>query len=323
MRRREFIAALGSVAAWPVVARAQQPAMPVIGYLSIQSSSPPLVTVPFFLQGLGEAGFVDGRNVAIDFRYGENQIDLLPRLAAELVARRVAVIVATGAGALAAKAAKSSIPIVFVIGDDPIKLGLVTSFGRREGNATGFNLMLNELAGKRLGLLRELVPNIRVFGVLLNPDSPEAAIEAKVVHALASDLGLEAIVLEARNENDVDAAFQTLGQRPASAVIIVPDPWARTRRFQLAELAGQRKLPDHLSATGFCRIGRSNQLWPKSNRRIPAIWSLHRPYSQGRKTRRSAGHAADEIRAHHQPQGRQGSRPRNSTATACQRRRGH
>ena len=119
--------------------------------------------------------------------------------------------------------------------------------------------------------------------MLLNPDSPEAAIEAKVVHAFASDLGLEAIVLEARNENDVDAAFQTLGQRPASAVIIVPDPWARTRRFQLAELAGQRKLPDHLSATGFCRIGRSNQLWPKSNRPYPAIWSLHRPYYKGEK----------------------------------------
>jgi putative ABC transport system substrate-binding protein len=255
MRRRAFIAALGGAVAWPMVARGQQQPLPVIGYLSVQSSNPPLVTVPFFLQGLGEAGFVDGRNVAIDFRYGENQLDRLPRLAAELVARQVAVIMATGAAALAAKDATSSIPIVFVIGDDPVKLGLVTSFGRREGNATGFNLMLNELAGKRLGLLRELVLNIRLFGILLNPNSPEAAIEAREVQALASHLGLEAIVLDARNENDVDAAFQILGQRQASAVIIVPDPWVRTRRFQLTELAGQRKLPTIYPLRDFVESG--------------------------------------------------------------------
>ena len=174
MRRREFIAGLGSVAAWPVVARAQQPAMPVIGYLGHQSADDDYknVTVPF-LQGLKETGYVEGQNVVVEYRYAENQIDRLPALAVDLVRRRVAVIVANGAtAARAAKAATTTIPIVFATGTDPVTSGLVASLNRPGGNVTGSAMLAIELTPKQLQLLRDLIPNAARFGVLVDPAAP-------------------------------------------------------------------------------------------------------------------------------------------------------
>src|SRR6516164_3177392 len=195
MRRREFIAGIGSAAAWPVVARAQQQAMPVIGYLGTQSADDDYkdVTVPF-LRGLKETGYVEGQNVAIEYRWAENQYDRLPALAADLVRRRVAVIVASGApAAMAAKAATTTMPIVFSVGLDPVGLGLVASFNRPGANVTGSANFGTELAPKRLQLLRELMPNAAAFGVLADPAFPATQSTIADLQAAARTLGLQLI----------------------------------------------------------------------------------------------------------------------------------
>jgi putative tryptophan/tyrosine transport system substrate-binding protein len=191
MKRREFVAGLGSAAAWPVVARAQQPAMPVIGFLVPQSADEVynFITVPFF-QGLKEAGFVEGQNVAVEYRYAENQLDRLPALAADLIRRRVAVIVAAGnVAALAAKASTTTIPIVFGTGDDPVALGLVASLNRPGANVTGSVALATELAPKRLQLLRELIPDAAALGVLADPASPATQSIIADLEAAARTLG--------------------------------------------------------------------------------------------------------------------------------------
>jgi putative tryptophan/tyrosine transport system substrate-binding protein len=197
MRRREFIAGLGSAAAWPVAARAQRPAMPVIGFLRAQSADDDFknATVPF-LQGLKETGYVEGQNVAVEYRYAENQFDGLPALAADLVRRRVAVIVATGAAeALAAKAATTTIPIVFGTGDDPVASGLVASLNRPGGNVTGVVNLGAELPPKLLQLLRELMPNAAAFGVLADPAVPNTQSLIPDLQAAARALGLQLVVV--------------------------------------------------------------------------------------------------------------------------------
>jgi putative tryptophan/tyrosine transport system substrate-binding protein len=209
MRRREFIAGLGSAAAWPLVARAQQPAMPVIGYLGVQSADDEYknVTVPF-LQGLKEAGYVEGQNVAIEYRWAENQYDRLPALAADLVRRRVAVIAANGAAAaLAAKAATTTIPIVFATGADPVALGLVASLNRPGANLTGSTGLASDLAPKQLQLLRELIPNAAAFGVLADPAVPDAQSIITNLQAAARTLGLQLVVVNARTDSDFEMAW--------------------------------------------------------------------------------------------------------------------
>jgi putative tryptophan/tyrosine transport system substrate-binding protein len=236
IRRREFMAGLGSAAAWPVVARAQQPAMPVIGYLSVQSADDDYknFTVPF-LQGLQETGYVVGRNVEIEHRWAENQYDRLPALAADLVRRRVAVIVAAGTPAtLAAKAATTTIPIVFAIGGDPVALGLVASLNRPGANVTGSTMLTAELAPKRLQLLRELIPNAARYGVLADPAYLQAA---------ARTLGLQLVVVYARTDSDLEMAFGTFSQQHVGAVLVSNNTLYNRRMEKLAALAARHALP--------------------------------------------------------------------------------
>jgi putative ABC transport system substrate-binding protein len=245
MRRREFIAGLGGAAAWPVAARAQQAAMPVIGYLAAQSAHDEFknVTVPF-LQGLKETGYIEGQTVAIEYRYADNQVDRLPTLTADLVRRRVAVIVASAAVvAQPAKAATTTIPIVFFAGGDPVALGLVASLNRPGANLTGIALLAAELAPKRLQLVRELVPNAAQFGVLADPASPNTQSIITDLQAAARTLGLQLIVVYGRTESDLETAFATFSQQRVGGVLVGTGTLYTRRTEQLAALAARHALP--------------------------------------------------------------------------------
>src|SRR5271167_3037645 len=245
MKRREFIAGLGSAAAWPMVARAQQPAMPVIGYFGSQSADDEYknFTVPF-LQGLKEAGYVEGQNVADEYRWAENQYDRLPALAADLVRRRVAVIVASGTpAALAAKAATTTIPIVFFTGGDPVALGLVASLNRPGANLTGIANLTNELAPKQLQLLRELIPNAAAFGVLADPANLLAQSMIADLLAAARTLGLQLVVKNARTDSDLEMAFTAFSRQRVGAVLVGNSAFYLRRTEQLAALAARYALP--------------------------------------------------------------------------------
>ena len=244
MRRRAFIAGLGSAAAWPLMARAQQPAMSVIGFLSGASpvSFAPLVAA--FRQGLSDTGYLEDRNVMIEYRWAEGHYDRMPDMAAELVHRQVAVIVATGGdpSALAAVAATKTIPIVFSAGSDPIKRGLVQSLNRPGGNVTGVYFFTTEMEGKRLGLLHELVPTAATVAALVNPTNLDDA-TLKEVDEAARSLGLRVDILRASTESDIDVAFAAIAQSRAEAVLICADPFFNSRREQLVTLAALHKVP--------------------------------------------------------------------------------
>jgi putative ABC transport system substrate-binding protein len=232
MRRREFIAGLGYAAAWPLVAQAQQAPMPVIGFLSAQP----------FLQGLKEAGYVEGQNVAIEYRWAENQADRLPALAADLIRRRVAMIVASGtAVAVPAKAATTTIPIVFSGGGDPVALGLVASLNRPGANVTGIANLAAELATKQLQLLRELMPNAAAFGVLVDPASGQSVVPA--LQAAARTLGLQLIDVNARTDSDLETAFATFSRHRVGAIFVSTSSFYVRRVEKLATLAASHVLP--------------------------------------------------------------------------------
>jgi putative tryptophan/tyrosine transport system substrate-binding protein len=243
MRRRDFITLLGGVgAAWPLAARAQQPAMPVIGFLNGASADTfPNMVVAFRL-GLKEAGYVEGRDVAIEFRWADGQYDRLPALAADLVRRRVTVIAANGPAALPAKAATTTIPIVFRIGGDPIKLGLVGSLNRPGGNLTGVTALSTELGPKRLELLHELVPTAASIAVLINSTSDSAEV-LRNLQAAARTLGLQLHVLNASTEREIDVAFAALGQMRVGGLVIAADPFFNGRPEQLAALSLRYAMP--------------------------------------------------------------------------------
>ena len=246
MRRREFISLLGSAAtAWPLGAHAQQPAMPVIGFLHIASAKPFAHIVAGFRQGLKETGIVEGENVAIEFRWAEGKIDRLPELAADLVRRRVAVLVTGGgeAPARAAKVATSTIPIVFSIGDDPVRAGLVGSLNRPGGNATGVNLLSGELGPKRLGLLHEMVPAAAIIAHLVNPDWPPTKANVRDVAEAARVMGLQTIVMEASSESEINAAFVAIPQKRAEALLVGENPFFNSRRDQIVTLALRQAIP--------------------------------------------------------------------------------
>jgi putative ABC transport system substrate-binding protein len=244
MRRREFLSILGTAAAWPLSARAQQPAMPVIGFLDSRSADEAASVAAAFRDGLKELGYVEGRNVAIEYRWTEGRYERLPTLAAELVRRQVALIFAGGPPAApAVKAVTATIPIVFVNGVDPVKLGLVASLNHPGGNAKGFYLFTTTLEPKRLELLHELVPKAAVIGVLLNPANPNADTVSKELNTASRTLGLELQFVNASTDREIDAAFATLVQRRVDALLVGNDPFFTGKRDQLAALAARHALP--------------------------------------------------------------------------------
>jgi putative ABC transport system substrate-binding protein len=252
VRRRTFIAGLGSAAAWPVVARAQQPAMPVIGFLNGGSPGGYAPYVAAFRQGLKEIGYVEGQNVAVEYRWAEGQYDRVPAMAAELLRRQVAVIVANTPGVMAVKDATTTIPIVFTAATDPVKIGLVASLSRPGGNITGVTQLNAVVASKRLELAHELVPAATVIAVLVNPTQPTAETELKDLQAAARTLGLQLHVLHASTERDFDTVFATLVQLRGGALVIGNDTFFFSRSEQLAALALRHAVPaifpDHVFA---------------------------------------------------------------------------
>jgi putative ABC transport system substrate-binding protein len=247
MKRRQFITLLGGAAAtWPLAARAQQPAsIPVVGYVHSDSPQPVAGLLAAFREGLSETGYVEGQNVAIEYRWAENDLSRIPELVADLVRRRVAVIAAPGssAAALAAQAATTTIPIVFSLGLDPVQLGLVASLNRPGGNITGVNSMSNELAAKRLGLLHELLPAATRFAVLVNPKNPTTESLKKDVEAAAALNGSQIEFFTASSGADIDTAFASLVQKRADALLVHPDNLFINRRVQLTTLAARHAVP--------------------------------------------------------------------------------
>ena len=244
--RRAFITLLGGAAAWPIAVRAQQPGrLPTIGFLGSESPGGTTERVRAFRQGLNEAGYVEGRDVAIEFRWAEDHNDRLPDLVADLVRRRVAVIVAAGssAAALAAKAATVIIPIVFQMGGDPVDVGLVASFNRPGGNATGIFSMNSELMGKRLGLLHEFIPRAARLAMLVNPDDPNTASITRRAQQAAAAIGLPIEILAVSTNRNIDTAFASLAQKQLEAVLVSPGPLFVDRRVQLVTLAVRHLVP--------------------------------------------------------------------------------
>jgi putative ABC transport system substrate-binding protein len=258
MRRRDFITLVGgATAAWPVTARAQPAAMPVVGFLSSRSPGESSSVIAAFRHGLGQTGYFEGKNVAIEYRWGEGQYDRLPLLAAELVGRNVTLIVATGGepSAFAAKAATQTIPIVFTAGGDPVKLGLVTSLNRPGGNATGVSFFFTLLGPKRLELLRELLPKAAVFAVLVNPNNPTVTNDAQAVQAAAHSAGLQLIVVDAATERGLEAAFASLIEKRVEGLIIGDDPFLISQRNQVVALAARHALPTAYFSREFAESG--------------------------------------------------------------------
>src|SRR5262245_39626829 len=258
IRRREFIFTLGgAAAAWPLAGRAQQLAMPVVGFLHSGSPEAYAYRAAPFRQGLSEAGFIEGQDVAIEYRWAEGQYDRVPALAAELVRRQVAVIVATPTpSALAAKSATATIPIVFSVGDDPVKLGLVSSLARPGGNLTGVNFFGAEVTSKRLELLRELIPRIRRLAVLVNPSNAAfSETTMRAVEAAARGMGVQIQVFNAGTSREIDDAFANLVRERSDAVFVGGDTFFTNRRVQLATLAARYMIPSSFSQRDFTEVG--------------------------------------------------------------------
>ena len=257
MKRREFLTVLGGSAAWPLVASAQRPALPVIGFLGSSSPEPIAHFVAAFRRGLGESGYVEGRNVVIEYRWADNHYDRLSGMAAELVRQQVAVIVASGGPvpAVTAKAATSTIPIVFTATSDPVQLGLVSSFNRPGGNVTGSAMFTVELEPKRIEMLRELVPKARLIGALVNPDRTDSEIQSRAVSDAARVLGLSALVLRVNREDDLEQAFGTLVQKQAGGLVVGADPFFQNRRVQVVALAARYAVPAIYMTRDFVTVG--------------------------------------------------------------------
>jgi putative ABC transport system substrate-binding protein len=246
MKRRDFITVVGgAIATWPLAARAQQSAMPIIGFLSSRSPGESASVLAAFRQGLNEAGYHEGQNVAIEFHWAEGQYDRLPAMAADLVGRQVALIIAAGGDrpALAAKAATTTIPIVFTGSDFPVKIGLVASLNQPGGNVTGASLFTSEVEAKKLALLRELVPKAPLIAMLVNPTNPSAETGIADVQTAAATVGQRIFLLTASNERDIDAVFEAVAQQQADALLVVHDPYFLSRRDQFVALADRHRIP--------------------------------------------------------------------------------
>src|SRR5262249_40284957 len=264
MRRRDFITIIGGAAvAWPLAARAQQTTMPVVGFLSGRSPGEAASAVDAFLQGLGDLGYVEGRNVIIEYRWAEGRYDRVPTLAAELVAHPVSLIAAVGGSEVGAKTATPQIPIVFTKGGDPVELGLVASLNKPGGNVTGVTFLASDLGAKRLGLLRQFAPNANAIAMLMNPNYPSTEAEVRDVRAAARSLGMQINVVNASTSREIDAAFVTLGRERPDALFGGGDPFLLGRREQLVPLAASHALPaiypqrEYVDAGGLMSYGTS------------------------------------------------------------------
>jgi putative ABC transport system substrate-binding protein len=256
IRRREFITLLGGAAAWPLAARAQQPGMPVVGFLRSTPAEPFAHIVLAFRQGLNETGFVEGQNVAIEQRWADNQLDRLPGLAADLVRRQAAVIVGNGPAVEAARSAAATMPIVFVIGGDPVAQGLVISLNRPGGNLTGLTFFGNRLGAKRVEMVRELVPGASVIAALIDPNFPEAAVELHEVEEAGRTIGQKIVPVNAGNEREFDAAFTSIVQTGATALVVIGSAFFTSKSRTLVALSARYAIPtiydirDYVAAGG-------------------------------------------------------------------------
>ncbi len=258
MKRREFITLLGGAAVgWPLNARAQQASIPVIGFLNSGSADVYPDRIVAFRAGLNEVGYIEGQNLTVEYRWGLGQYDRLPAMAAEFVRRPVSVLVATGGepAALAAKAATSSIPIVFAIGGDPVTLGLVANYNRPGGNATGVTILTSTLEAKRLGLLREVVPQAAAIGALLNPNTPSYDSQLRDLQEAARAIGLPLQALRANTDEDIEAAFETASQQRVGALTVAGAPFFDTRRDRIVSLAARYSLPAIYQFREFAKAG--------------------------------------------------------------------
>lgn len=257
MRRREFITFVGGAAAWPLTARAQRPAIPVIGLLGSSSSDKSIHMTRALRAGLNESGLIEGKDLAIEYRWANDNYDSLPALVADLVKRQVAGIVTAGAeqSALAAKAATNKIPIVFVVNGDPVSIGLVDSINRPGGNVTGMSLMSSALEAKRLEVLRELVPKGTKIAILVNPDYPDTDSQIGSVETAASDIGQKVSVLNARAESDISMAFVTIVQQQVGALLVAADPLFNRLHDQIVALAARYKVPAIYESREFAVAG--------------------------------------------------------------------
>jgi putative tryptophan/tyrosine transport system substrate-binding protein len=257
VRRRELITLLGGAAAWPLAARAQQPAMPIIGFLHSASPGPYANLLAAFREGLRESGFVEGKNVAIEYRWAEGRYDRLPALAAELVQLKVALIAAAGgeSSPLAAKAATNTIPIVFTAGGDPVEAGLVESLGRPGGNITGTTIMGLQMGPKRLDIVKQLVPSASNISMLANPKFPTVPGEVRDMQEAARALGIQVTVLNASTEGEIENAFRTMVQQRTDALVIATDPFLLARREQLVALASYNRVPTIYFLREFVDVG--------------------------------------------------------------------
>jgi putative ABC transport system substrate-binding protein len=256
MRRREFITLAGGMATWPLAARAQQAAMPIVGVLDSSSANEYAPFLAAFREGLHEAGFIEGRNVAIEYRWADGRYDRLPSLAAELVRVPVAVLVATGiTAAAAAKAATSTVPIVFNTGGDPVRFGLVASLNKPGGNVTGVASLGKVLVAKRFELLRELVPKANAIAFLVNPNNAVAALDTSDAQAAAAALGHKLIIVKASSAGEIDAAFATIAEQRGGGLLQQLDPFLQSRREQLVGLAARYALPAIYERRDFATAG--------------------------------------------------------------------
>jgi putative ABC transport system substrate-binding protein len=257
MQRRDFLGVLGGAVAWPIAARAQQPAMPVIGFLSGRAPDEASTLVIAFHEGLAETGYRERRNVAIEYRWAEGRYDRLPMLSAELVTRQVDIIASVGGSVAAVKAATTTIPIVFAEGRDPVASGLVQSLNRPGGNLTGVSMLFELLGAKRLELLRAAVPNAKLIAILLNPNTPGSGpkSDAQQVTALANALGQRILVLNASSEREFEAAFTTMSEQSANALLVMADPFLDGQRSRLVALATKHAIPAIFDWREFVTIG--------------------------------------------------------------------
>ena len=289
MRRREFIAFVGGAAAWPLAARAQQPAMPVVGFLNTASADAFPDRTRAFRQGLGEAGYIEGQHVTIEYRWADGQNDRVPALAADLVRRQVGVIVANYPAVLAVKAATETIPIVFTSAADPVKAGLVASFNRPGGNVTGVSLIGSALEAKRLDLLHQLAPGATLIGVLVNPKNPDTDLQLRELQEAAAVIKRQIHIVHASTEPEIDTAFATVAQQGAGALLVAGDPFFSSHRGQLVALAARYKLPAIYNQRDYADKGGLVSYGTDFADGYRLAGTLCRKNSQGRQASRLAG----------------------------------